>query len=71
MRAGEVENLHNFLLQKDLDRIFDYRVLSRAAGLTYGDPEVLLKLNSILEELKCRGHISWYIAVGNNYWIRG
>lgn len=66
----EVEKLYSFLLERDLNRVFDYRVLCRAAELTYGDPRLQMKLDDILEELKSKGHICWYISTGKTYWIQ-
>jgi hypothetical protein len=50
--------------------VFDYRVLCRAADLSYEDPRLQVKLNDILEELKDKGNICWYITAGKTYWIQ-
>ena len=70
MNSQAVEKLHDFLSQKDLNRVFDYRVLCRAADLSYEDPRLQVKLNDILEELKDKGNICWYITAGKTYWIQ-
>ena len=70
MSAREVEKLRNFLLRNGLNRAFDYRVLGRAANLNYGDPQLLVKLNDVLEELRSKGDISWFVLTGKTYWIQ-